>query len=695
MTPLQQAYLTKLHAMAQANLEFFRLNMPEIHRKVIEGSPSATLDISDQGDLTIRYPDGSTQALPPLMLDYAERLAELADADRRHQILAFHNLRLVEDAPHEDDTAHYFYSRLDKVFPDLFRRHFTKHYPDQTGLYRYPVFGDAKNIPLLIVLGCGVGYPISRLTLDYQVRHLILMETDIEAFRLSMFFHDYVELSRVAMTKGTDLTFIIEPDIEQLSLAFMNALLRFLPPFFVHGAALFPAMPKGETLEAIRRMITDTLWQMFYGLGFFDDEIISIRHSFINLRRRLPIYQKHDVVSGEAMAFVVGAGPSLDALRPLLQKHQDRAVIISCGTALAALHQAGIRPDIHIEMERTALTYEVLVEALPREFLKEIDLVTTQVMEPRVLHLFRSTRIAIKEADTMGNLLVEHGYIQRPALETQPTVTNMGLSLALTLGFRQVCLFGVDVGYKDVARHHAHDTVYHARQPSADHLRRLLSNVATQDLTVPGNFGGEVKTNFTFDTARRHLAQWVQAYAQAKVYNPNDGALIDGAITIRPDALADLLEESLARTPDKAETLRRIDDAFAHFELPLAAIAETLIEEFDRFDAGMRPLLNRKIVDRADIVEQIVDVYRELREEIKKGTAASLMFRGTLLHLLSLAFNAASIIVDDDEAVAKATYDFSLIIEFLDAARSEVLKAIAETAHSTEQTTIQGAIDAA
>jgi hypothetical protein len=695
MTPLQQAYLAKLHAMAQANLEFFRLNMPEIHRKVIEAAPSATLDISDQGDLAIRYPEGSAQPLPPLMLEYAERLAELADPDRRHQILAFYNLRRVEEAPQEDAASHYFYSRLDKVFPDLFRRHFTKHYPDQTGLYRYPVFGDAKRIPLLIVVGSGIGYPISRLALDYQVRHLILMETDIDAFRLSMFFHDYVELSRVAMTRGTDLTFIIEPDIEQLSFALMNALLRNLPPFFVHGAALFPAMNKGETLEAIERMITDTLWQMFYGMGFFDDEIISIRHSFINLRRRLPIYQKHDVVAGAAMAFVIGAGPSLDGLLPLLQKHRERAVIISCGTALAALHQAGIRPDLHIEMERTAVTYEVLVHALPREFLKQIDLVTTQVMEPRVLDLFRSARIAIKEADTMGNLLVEYGYIQRPGLATQPTVTNMGLSLALTLGFRQVVLFGVDVGYKDVARHHARETVYHAKQPSADHLRRLLSNVATQNLTVPGNFGGEVMTNFVFDTARRHLAQWIRGYPQAKVYNPNDGALIDGAITIRPDALETVLQESLTVAPDKEETLRRIDAAFSMVELPLPAVAETLIEEFDRFDARMRPLLNRKIVERADIVERILDLYRDLRDEIKQGTAASLMFRGTLLHLLSLAFNAASIIIDDDEAVAKATYDFSLIIEFLDAARSEMLKAIAETADSIEPTTREGGFDVA
>lgn len=683
MTPLQQAYLAKLHATAQANLEFFKLNMPEIHRKVIEAPPAATVDISDQGDLAIRYPDGTTQPLPPLMLDYARHFETLADPDTRHQLLAFHDLRTALGEQEETDTTHYFYSRLDKVFPDRFRRHFTKHYPDNERLFRYPLFGGSKNIQLLIVVGSGIGYPISRLLLDYQVRHLILMETDSDAFRLSTFFHDYVELSRVAMSKGTDLTFIIEPDIENISLALMNAMMRDLPPFFIHGAALFTAMKDVKASETITTMITDTLWQMFYGLGFFDDEIISIRHSLQNLPRQLPVYQWPAVVSEDAVAFVVGSGPSLDGLMPLLQKHRDRAVIFSCGTALAALYQAGVKPDFHIEIERTAMTYEVLVHALPRDFLKEIDLITTQVMEPRVIELFKTARIAIKEADTIGNLLVEQGFITRPPLETQPTVTNMGLTLAIGLGFKRICLFGVDVGYKDVAKHHAHDTVYHGKLPTEDRLRRLLSNVASQELKAPGNFGGKVKTNFVFESARQHLSSWVRAHPAVEVYNPNDGAKIEGAISLRPEDFATRLEEILPAADQKHATLERIEGAFEPLAFPIAGVVEALVSEFDRFDAQIRPFLNQKITTRDEIIERIIATYRVLREEIVKASPGSLMFRGSLLHLLSLCFNAASIIRDDDEAVAKASFDFALIMEFMEAARSEVQRAIAETLGTT------------
>jgi hypothetical protein len=679
VTPLQQAYLNKLHATAAANLEFFKRNMPQLHARVLEESPQTTLDISDQGDLTLRYPDGTSRTLITAVKALSERLHELGDPRRRRQLLAFQNLRVqrTDSETEHGGPAQYFYSRLSTEFPDYIRAHFTKHYPDDDGLSRYPFFGDENKIPLLIVLGSDVGYQISRLVSDYQIRHLVLLETDIEAFRTSLFFHDYIELSRIAMEKGTDLTFIIEPDIERLSHAFMHALTTALPPFFVHGAVMFPAMPQIERQQEIETMMVDTLWQMFYGLGFFDDEIISIRHSLANLPKRLPIYSRGGVVTHEdAYAFVVGAGPSLDELMPLLKRYSDRALVISCGSALAALYRAGIRPDFHIEMERTALTYDCLVHAVPREFMREVRLITTQVMAPQVLDLFKTAWIVIKEADTMGNLLAQSGLAPPASLRTQPTVSNMGLSLALGLGFKKVCLFGVDVGYKDTAKHHAHDTIYYARQPRDEHLRQLLALVTAHNLTAPGNFGDTVKTNFTFETARKHLSWNIMAYPEVEVYNPNDGALIENAITIRAEALASKLAQAMPEQDIKARVLEQIDQAFSPLEWPIETLQDALISEFDRFDAKIRPKLNQKLTSRDDIIERIVDVYQALREEIAEHTPASVLCRGSLLYLLSLTYTATSIILDDEEAVAKATYDFGLIQAFLAEARGAVLQAM-------------------
>jgi hypothetical protein len=105
-------------------------------------------------------------------------------------------------------------------------------------------------------------------------------------------------------------------------------------------------------------------------------------------------------------------------------------------------------------------------------------------------------------------------------------------------------------------------------------------------------------------------------------------------------------------------------------------LSDELVDEVDRFSSEFRRKLNRKHAYRSEVFDTIVELYRYIRVEIKNGTPGSVLFRGTLLRFLSLCYHSASIIVDEDEAVAKAMYDFSLISEFLEESRNEVLRAM-------------------
>lgn len=671
MTPLQQAYLGKLHATAAANLEFFNKNLPEVYRLIIEENPSQTLDISDQGDLTIRYPDGSGLAVAPQIVEIERRLAEFADIETRPQLLAFHNLRDVKEAPGHGDMQHYHYSNLDAEFPNRVRRHFTEHYPDNSSLHRYPVFGPKNSMPLLIVLGSGVGTHLSRLVLEYELRHLIVMEPDVDAFRLSLFFQDYIQLSRLAIEKGIDLAFIVGPDIDHLSRGLMSVLRKVLPPFFVHGAALFYAMQPGEMLEAVKASITDTLWQLFFGLGYFDDELISIRHTFQNLSRRWPVYTRPRVVAEDAVAFIIGSGPSLDGLMPLLQQYRDQAVLFSCGTALGPLSHAGIHPDFHIEKERPRLIYEVLTRTVPSDALRQTHFLGLNVIHPDVFPLFGQAGIVLKEVDTASTQLERSGQVGRVPLDTQPTVTNMGLSLAFSLGFKRIYLFGVDMGYKEEGRHHSRHTAYLGKMPEADHLRRLLSKKPSMEKTVPGNFGGAATTTNILEMARLHMEQSILFNPQAKVYNLNDGALIEGALPLAPEAFPGIAHEDV-----KQKALAAIQGAFEVIEFDLPPIRKELMSEIDQFIGEVRAILDGKSLTRADVIDQIVHLYLHLFSDAVRETSSFTLFRGGVLMLLSLTYNAISIIKDEDEAVAKAAFDFANLMDFLDQGRVEVEQAL-------------------
>lgn len=670
MTPIQQTYLNKLKATADANMAFFEANMAAVHRLLNQAGPEATVDISDQGDVTIRYPDGTVMPVPQEILEVEGKLARFANLADRPQMLAFHKMRAVVAEPSHGDMQRYHYSNLDAAYPNQMRRHFTQYYPDTAGLQRYPNFGD-KDIPLVFVLGSSLGWHLPRLLLEYRIRHLIIIDWDLDAFRLSTFFHDYVLLSRLAMERGTNLTFIIQPEVEKISRMVMSVLMKDLPPFLIHGAALFYASRESEDIQTIRATITETLWEMFFGLGYFDDELVSIKHSFANLRQGYPIYMKPGSVPDDAVAFIVGSGPSLDGLLPLLRQHRDKAVLFSCGTALSALENAGIRPDFHVEKERPFIVYEVLTKTVGKECLRDIHFLGLNVVHADVYDLFERKGVILKAADTMAVLLHQHGIPRNVILNTQPTVTNTAIDFALSAGFRHIYLFGVDMGYRDKERHHSQHTAYLNKMPEAEHLKRLLSKRPGGDIEVPGNFGGEVSTNKILLMARRQMGYAIKSHPATRVFNLNDGAAIDGAVPLHPEDFS-----GCGSVDGRVRTLRAIEAAFEHKVTDITALQQSLLDQVDAFIEEISVLLREKQTSRSAVIARLEELYRLVRQKDAALLPVGPLFRGFLYHLLSLCFNAISIITDEEEAVAKAEYDLGLIADALMQAREEVARIV-------------------
>ena len=672
MTPLQQAYLNKLRATADANMAFFELTMPLLQRLLSKDSPKATIDISDQGDLTIRNDTGDSRSVVEEVMAMEDRLGEFSDIQKRSQILAFYRLRSISSNPGYGDMQPYHYTNLDPVFRNNAMRHFTRHYPDNSGLYRYPYFGE-KHIPLVIVIGSGLGWHLNRLVLDYHIGHMIVIDVDADSFRISMFFEDYVQLSRLAMERGTTLTFMVQPEIEYVSRSLMGMLLRDLPPFFIHGTSLFYAAKEDDTVEKIKKTIVNTLWEMFFGLGYFDDELISIKHTLANLRKQIPIYVKPNQVAEDAVAFIIGSGPSLDELIPILQEHHEKAVLFSCGSSLSALTHAGIKPDFHVEKERPYLVHEILTSTVPADTLKEIDLIALNVVHPEVFTLFRDVGIVMKSADTSANLLAQLGIDREVILDTQPTVTNTALDFALSVGFKKIYLFGMDMGFKEKDKHHSSNTIYINQMPESGPLKELMSERDASDEVVPGNFGGDVSTTSVLIIARQHAEYAIGSHPDSHVYNLNDGALIKGA---EPLQRVDFL---LPKTQTgKEDVVKAIKGAFQAHDFDYSVLADNLLAQIDIFTNEVRSILSEVQKSRAGEIDKIARVYRLIFKERSEGTPMSVLFRGALLHMMSLTYSAITIIKDDEETLAKASYDFSNMLDFMTEARREVAEVLAE-----------------
>ena len=665
MTPLQEHYLNKLNSTCKANLEFFKKNLPHLYKQLTEEIPNASIDISDQGDLYLHHPDGTKESIAKHVLCMEQKLHDFDKISIRPQLIGFQNLRKVQvgDIGHGDRQS-FHYSNLDAYYPNLVKEHFVEHYPDSEGLLKYPEFG-GKTIPILIVVGCGFGWHLMRLLMEYDIRHMIIIDTSIERFRQSIYFQDYVELSRLAIEKGTSLSFEVKTNIEEITQTVVHLVQISLPPCFVHGAGLFYAVNEDESLDEIKKTLPITLWQVFFGLGYFDDELVSIRHTFENFKKNIPIYSRPNVVPPDAVAFIIGSGPSLDDLKPLLEKYSDRAVLFSCGTSILSLFHDDICPDFHVEKERPNIVHEMLTETVSEEFLKRINFIGGNVTYPKVFDLFKSAGMVFKTADTVVNLLQPQEIRNHPVISMQPTVTNAALNIAISLGFKTIYLVGVDFGYVDKAKHHSEHTIYFKNIEEEGRLKTLFSKKKKSNFTARGNFGGVIYSTNIFNVARVTMENDIRAQPGPKIYNLNNGAYIDGATPLTENEVYCDCDAN-----NKFQTVQAITDAFQAQILDTDVLGARLLDQISNFIEDVEEMLLGSMTCKAEVLQKMVNLYKIVFSVQIIRKPVNPLFRGSILHMMALSYQVLSMIADEGEAAAKSEYDFGLIYDLLQNAKS-------------------------
>ncbi len=263
----------------------------------------------------------------------------------------------------------------------------------------------------------------------------------------------------------------------------------------------------GEYFEHSRFGTTHTKWAVENNIGFYRKSGVP------ELSRNL----------SEVAVFIVGNGPSLDNL-------------LSCGTALQAMHSNGIVPDFHAEVESNRATFDWASRIGDKEYLKQINFISCNGVHPDTAMLYQNTYLAFKEGESSTVFMKElFPELDIPYLHfAYPTVSNFVINYVLELGFKQVYLFGVDLGMIDVNHHHSKSSGYYKKD--GDELFNHAERVDTS-LVVRGNFRPYVNTKFEFNMSKSVIEKTLTAFSDADVYNLNDGAKIAGSPPLEQDAL--------------------------------------------------------------------------------------------------------------------------------------------------------------
>lgn len=405
----------------------------------------------------------------------------------------------------------------------------------------------------IICFGIGLGVHIMPMVEKSNCQSIVLCEPNPEFLYHSCFVTDWVAIFDYFTQPGRHISFSITDNYLKMAVEIRNAV-RVSNLCAFDGAIMF-RLYISSVMDRANIKIREDGNLFLTGLGFATDEIVMVTNSFHNLKNGQSLIYKRNPVRQEFPFFIVGSGPSIDTSIEIIKRNQDKALIISLGTALTVLVQNGILPDFHVELENVPATYDVLHKFSKVGDFRRTCLVATTTVDRRIPALFDRTVFFFRMGVTSFPMfMLNH---DNTIVEPGPLVCNLGLSLAQELGGQEFYFFGVDLGARKPEVHHSRFAPYH----DGDESKYMEGEMAVFEgdfkQWVPANFGGKAITGpyhlWSKDVIERTIAF---NRANRKYFNCSDGIKIDGMTPRKPRSV------DLPPRGDKKAAIQRILDGF-------------------------------------------------------------------------------------------------------------------------------------
>ena len=546
---------------------------PSLHAKLTGYRPLSTLEVGENGDLNICF-QGTRLYRQGALADSRAQLDRYWNAPDRVGVG-------IQDSNSMDSQAN------DCVYQIITR-----------ALEEGIEFGNGYsvgNAAFLICFGIGLGAHLPELRETTNCSLLVLIEPNLEFLYHSLFVFDWSTFLAHAADCGTRVVLHVTAD-PRIMAEYLPSLMRGENPAALDGTYVFQHFDNSVFAEA-RKILNKEMKAAVAGLGFINDEVLMMRHTFQNLAggkarvmRGVPRMRRATPV------IVVASGPSLDNSFEYLKALQDKAVIVAAGSAIDPLLVHGIRPHFHVLLENEPNTAPF--ERVAARFdLSGICLVCSATVVPRLLDLYDEQvlffRPALSPTPAFGSFVGN----EVPA-GCDPAVSNAALAFAAAMGFRTIYLCGMDLGKPVGAHHHSR----FASIPPED-----IELTRTYNIPVPGNFGGTVNTDWFLDWTRTCTERLIGSLPGRSVYNCSEGVMIRGALAKRiksvtippgpvtPDRVArEIIDECPVYTRERLkESWDRLNLSNATDDL-LDGLAENLANSTDIAEGGwMTPVMQK------------------------------------------------------------------------------------------------------
>ncbi|AUC87634.1 hypothetical protein CW735_04985 [Alteromonas sp. MB-3u-76] len=464
-----------------------------------------------------------------------------------------------------------------------------------------------KDIKSLLLFGIGNGYQLQCLLDAHEIGKLFVYEPNRDFFYSSLYSIDWTALLNKMDANESSIYLNIGDDGSNLVRDFLTQFDR-VGSYNLANMFLFKSYDN-DVLEPTLNNLREEI-RLVIGLSDnFENSRYIVSHSKWSVENSFKYLLKTETkppVLNDVPVFIVGNGPSLDNLLPILREEHANAIVISCGTALQVLHKNHIVPDYHVDLEVNRSPYDWLVRINDKEYLKKITLISGNGVHPDVINAYKNAFLSLKKGEPatliLESLFSEHKFVSLKY--SYPTVSNFAIDCALELGFKQIYLFGVDLGFVDLRHHHSKQSGYYL-EDGAEYIE--YSRAYNTSLTVEGNLRPFVNTKYEFKMSKTIIELALEnASADVDVYNLNDGAKIKRTVPLEPENIL-----IISDAHKKSEAINWIENT-AHQMLDKDVFAQRFGDKIKNSDllyglSLLEKVMRKPFKERADAEKAIIN----------------------------------------------------------------------------------------
>ncbi len=433
-----------------------------------------------------------------------------------------------------------FKTYYDNTFTkDEIENYKTKHDIASSSFYAYAEIMDytksvapetsyMEEIKKFIFFGTGLGEHIVAIDSKIKGQTYLIVEDDLELFRLSLFVTNYKELAQNAK-----LFFCIFEEDNIAKILFDNFLEKSF--YYNHYIKYFQMQSSNDSkMKLMHTVVTGQRHLIFLYSSYFKVylralEYLKEGYNFLDMSGK----KSDDTFLGKPV-MIVAAGPSLNKNLDWLEKHRDQFVVVALTATLTILEKRGIKPDIITHLDPFEKTCMVHIDALESEdFIKDCILLCGSQAPKILVDKFEKEKVFL--AQVLITYKKELNYLEPICVGS---VTYMML---IMLGAREIYSLGMDLALDTkTGMSHSKEHAYNKKLDTEtfdkieDELGYLSAVVKTK-----GNFQDEVYATLTFDKSIQVIKSFSKRYKKdfQNLYNLSDGAYLED---FKPTKIDDL-----------------------------------------------------------------------------------------------------------------------------------------------------------